>query len=76
MSKGERMKGRLIEFGMENYYDAYKKNWPHKDTEDAIRATRNWVTGFIKGISGSLSIDQDITERIERELNELRFKDS
>jgi len=75
MSIGKVMKNRMIGYGMEAYFDAYKKKWPDKDIESAIRAMRNWITGYIKGVSGSQLIDQDTNEKIKRKLNELRLKD-
>jgi len=69
----QRIKG-VIEGGMEEYFDAYKKRYPNKGVEDAIKATRNWVAGYIKAFGGD-PYEPSIVERIERKLNELRLKD-
>lgn len=62
-------------FGMESYLRSYKKRFPHKSVEDATSATKNWAEGLIEAFRGG-SIDPATLEKIERRLNELRFKDS
>jgi len=64
----------VIELGMEGYFRAYKKRFPHKGVESAIKATRNWVENYIKAF-GVNPYDPLIAEKIDMKLNELRLKD-
>lgn len=71
---GNRCVNRRIEEGMGKYFDAYRKKYPNKSGKNAIKATRNWVVGYIKAFGGDPD-ESSIAEKIERKLNELRLKD-
>jgi hypothetical protein len=57
---------------MENYFNSYRERFPNKSVEDSLKATRNWVVGYIKKMFEG-SIDVKTSEWIERALNNLRF---
>jgi len=57
-------------FGMEAYFESYRKRFPHRSAKDAVRATKNWAEGLIKAFRGGF-IDPMALEKIGRRLNEL-----
>jgi len=59
---------------MEAVFSSYRKRFPHKSVEDAIQATRNWAEGLIKAFRGGV-IDTMTSEKIKREVNELKIKE-
>ena len=62
-----------FEDGMENYFISYRKRYPHKSLEDAIIATRNWITG-VYPIKGVISNKKEHLRRVEKKLEKLRSK--
>jgi len=64
------LKESVIEPGMRNYFNNYRRKYHRKSLEDAVKATRNWANGIITAFG---PIDQATNERIERKLNELRI---
>lgn len=63
----------VIEIGMERYFQAYLRRYPHKRVGDAIRATKNYVEGYFRGF-GVDPYTPLIARRISSKLSELRSK--
>lgn len=57
---------------MKNYFDSYRERFPNKSLEDALKATRNWVVGYIEKMFEG-PIDVKTSTWIEKVLNNLRL---
>ena len=69
-SRGNERIGEL----MEAYFKSYKRRFPHKSLNDAIKATKNYTVGYLKSF-GADPCKPPLSEKINAKLNELRLKD-
>ena len=58
---------------MEAYFKSYKRRFPHKSLDEAIKATKNYAIGYLKSFSADPS--KPPSEKINVKLSELRLKD-
>ena len=62
---------KTIEESIQKYFIKYKRRYPHKTNEDALKATRNWIEGFIKAMT-ERPLDGTTRRRIDNKLKELQ----
>jgi len=61
---------KTIEESIRKYFIKYKRRYPHKSNEDALKATRNWIEGLIKGTT-KRPLDETTKRLIDNKLKEL-----
>ena len=62
---------KTIEESIQKYFIKYKRRFPHRSNEDALKATRNWIEGFIKAMTEH-PLDETTRTRIDKKLKELQ----
>ena len=62
---------KTIEESIQKYFIKYKRRFPHKSNEDALKATRNWIEGFVKAMT-ERPLDETTQRRIDNKLKELQ----
>jgi len=59
-----------IEKSLRSYFSAYQKRFPEKGVDQALAASRRWITNFIRSVLDS-EVPADLAKKIEDILEDL-----
>ncbi len=59
-----------IEKSLRSYFFAYQKRFPEKEVDQALAASRRWITNFIRSVLDS-EVPADLAKKIEDILEDL-----
>ena len=60
-----------MEKSLRSYFSAYQKRFPEKEVDQAVVASRRWITSFVRFILDD-DVPTDLSRKIDDILDELR----